>query len=175
VAPRALEFTIYTATRSNEVLLAEWDEFDLENNVWTVPKARMKGRKEHRVPLSKRAMKILRTMERIRSCDYVFPGLREGKHLSNMSMTAVLRRMDRADITVHGFRSSFRDWAAERTNAPNIVAEAALAHVIGNKAEAAYRRGDLFAKRAKLMETWGRYTHSQPAEVVPIEKARSRP
>jgi integrase len=174
VAPRALEFTIYTAARSNEVLLAAWDEFDMENKVWTIPKRRMKSRKEHRVPLSKHAIAVLRTMDSIRSCDYVFPGLREGKHLSNMSMTAVLRRMGRTDITVHGFRSTFRDWAAERTNTPNIVAEAVLAHTIENKAEAAYRRGDLFAKRVKLMGSWGRFTLSQPAEVVSMKLQHQR-
>ena len=172
IAARALEFTIYTAARSNEVLLANWAEFNLAGKVWTVPKERMKSRKEHKVPLSSQAVRVLRMMEKIRSSDYVFPGMKEGKHLSNMSMTAVLRRMGRMDITVHGFRSSFRDWAAEKTNAPNIVAEAALAHTIGNKSEAAYRRGDLFAKRSKLMDSWGRYTISQPAKVIAIRLKR---
>jgi integrase len=173
-AARALELTIYTAARSNEVLKAEWSEFDLGAKLWTIPAERMKAKKEHRVPLSGRAMKMLRAQEKIRTGKYVFPSPRhEDKHLSNMAMTKVLQRLGHTDITVHGFRSTFRDWAAEKTNTPNIVAEAALAHVVGNKAEAAYRRGDLFAKRVRLMDNWAKYTHSQPAEVVSIGKAKA--
>jgi integrase len=174
IAARALEFTVYTATRSSEVLLAEWEEIDLEKKLWIIPKQRMKARKEHRVPLSPRAIKLLKDLDKIRESDYVFPSPRYGKHLSNMAMTKTLRDMGRKDITVHGFRSTFRDWAAEKTNTPNIVAEAALAHVVGNKAEAAYRRGDLFAKRVQLMDSWARYAHSQPADIVSIGEAKTK-
>jgi integrase len=153
-AALALEFAILTAARSGEVLGALWDEFDLDRAVWTVPAARMKAGREHRVPLSKRALAIVKTMHEGRSGDFVFPGQKPGKCLSVMALEMVLRRMKIDGVTVHGFRSAFRDWAAECTNFANEVCEAALAHVIENKAEAAYRRGDLFEKRRKLMEAW---------------------
>jgi len=142
----ALELTILTSARTNEVLGARWEEFDLHRAVWTVPAARMKAGREHRVPLSSRALKIVQTMNECRNGDYVFPGQSIGKPLSVMSLGMVLRRMKIDGVTVHGFRSAFRDWAAECTSFPNEVCEAALAHVIENKAEAAYRRGDLFDK-----------------------------
>jgi integrase len=157
VAARALEFAILTAARSGEVLGARWEEFDLDQAVWTVPATRMKGGREHRVPLSQCALKIVKAMHEARNCDFVFPGQRPGKPLSVMALEMVLRRMKIQNATVHGFRSAFRDWAAERTNFSNEVCEAALAHVIENKAEAAYRRGDLFDKRRKLMDAWAAF------------------
>jgi len=156
-AALALEFAILTAARSGEVLGARWDEFDLDRAVWTIPGTRMKAGREHRVPLLRRALKIPKAMHEARSGDFVFPGHKPGRPLSAMALEMVLRRMKIEDATVHGFRSAFRDWAAECTNFPNEVCEAALAHVIENKVEAAYRRGDLFDKRRKLMEAWAAY------------------
>ena len=153
-AALALEFAILTAARSGEVLGARWDEFDLDGAVWTVPAARMKAGREHRVPLSRRALKIAKLMHEARNSEFVFPGQKIGRPLAVVALEMVLRRMNAENATVHGFRSAFRDWAAECTNFPNEVCEAALAHVIENKAEAAYRRGDLFDKRRKLMEAW---------------------
>lgn len=153
-AALALEFAVLTAARSGEVLGARWEEFDLDRAVWTVPAKRMKAGREHRVPLSRRALKIVKTMNETRVGDFVFPGRKPGKALSVMALEMVLRRMKIDGVTVHGFRSAFRDWAAERTNFTNEVCEAALAHVIENKVEAAYRRSDLFDKRRKLVEAW---------------------
>jgi integrase len=147
IASRALEFLILTAARTGEVIGARWDEIDLGEKVWVVPAARMKAGREHRVPLSAAAVAILEQMQEVREGDFVFPGGKRGKPLSNMAMLAVLKRIDRGDLTNHGFRSSFRDWAAERPNFPREVAEMALAHTVGDKVEAAYRRGDLFQKR----------------------------
>ena len=161
VAAQALEFVILTAARSGEVLRARWEEFDLDGAVWTVPAIRMKAGREHRVPLSKRALRVVKDMHEVREGDFVFPGQKAGAPLSIMALEMVLRRMKLDDVTVHGFRSSFRDWTAECTNFPNEVCEAALAHVIENKAEAAYRRGDLFDKRRKLMESWATYCGSK--------------
>jgi integrase len=157
IAVLALEFAILTAARSGEVLGARWEEFDLDQAVWTVPAARMKGAREHRVPLSRPALKILKGMQECCNGDFVFPGQKMDQPLSVMALQMVLRRMNVDGVTVHGFRSAFRDWAAECTNYPNEVCEAALAHVIENKAEAAYRRGDLFDKRRKLKEAWANY------------------
>jgi integrase len=165
-AALALEFAILTAARSGEVLGARWDEFDLDRAVWTIPATRMKAGREHRVPLSRRALKILKAMREARDSDFVFPGQKSGKPLSVMALEMVLRRMKIDDVTVHGFRSAFRDWAAECTNFTNEVCEAALAHVIENKAEAAYRRGDLFDKRRKLMEAWAAYCATPKAGKV---------
>ncbi|MGO9401026.1 MAG: tyrosine-type recombinase/integrase [Xanthobacteraceae bacterium] len=156
-AALALEFAILTAARSGEVLGARWDEFDLNHAAWTIPAARMKAGREHRVPLSKRSLEIVTTMQEACNGDFVFFGQNAGKPLSMMSLSMVLRRMKIEGVTVHGFRSAFRDWAAECTNFPNEVCEAALAHVVQNKAEAAYRRGDLFDKRRKLMDAWAAY------------------
>jgi integrase len=154
IAARALEFTILTGARSGEVLGARWEEVDLDRAVWTVPATRMKAGREHRVPLSQRALKIVKAMHEVRNGDFVFPGQLSGKPLSVMALEMVLRRMKIENATVHGFRSTFRDWAAECTQFANEVCEAALSHVIGNKVEAAYRRGDLFDKRRKLMDAW---------------------
>jgi integrase len=156
-AASALEFAVLTAGRSGEVLGARWDEFDLERAVWTIPAPRMKAGREHRVPLSQRALMVVKAMHDSRDGDYVFPGQKPGRPLSVMALEMVLRRMNIDNVTVHGFRSTFRDWAAECSTFPNEVCEAALAHVIANKAEAAYRRGDLFDKRRKLMEAWSLY------------------
>jgi integrase len=156
-AALALEFAILTAARSGEVLGARWAEFDLDRAVWTIPAVRMKAGREHRVPLSKGALKIINTMDAVRHGDFVFYGQKPEKPLSPMALEMVLRRTTIASVTVHGFRSAFRDWAAECTNFPNEVCEAALAHAVANKVEAAYRRGDLFEKRRKLMDAWALY------------------
>jgi integrase len=161
-AGRALEFTILTAARTSETLGARWAEFDLLDKVWVVPPERMKAGEKHRVPLSLRALAILREMQSLRFGDnsgggYVFPGSKPGRPLSNMAMGMLLRRMGHNNITVHGFRSTFRDWAAEKTNHPNHVVEMALAHAIGGKVEGAYRRGELLQKRRALMNDWERF------------------
>jgi integrase len=154
VSANALAFTILTAARTGEIIGAKWSEIDLDAGVWTVPAERMKAGVEHRVPLSDPALQILREMEAIRSGDFVFPGGKRGRPLSNMAMLKTLERMGRDDLTVHGFRSSFRDWASETTAFPSEVVEAALAHTIESKVERAYRRGDLFEKRRELMGAW---------------------
>ena len=151
VAALALEFVILTAARTGEVIAAEWDEVDLAKALWTVPAERMKAGKEHRVPLSPRAMAILEQTQRLGG-KYLFPGVQRSK-LSSMAMAMLLRRM-KLDVTVHGFRPTFRDWAAECTGYSHEVAEMALAHTIGNAVERAYRRGDLFDKRRQLMADW---------------------
>jgi integrase len=162
IAARALEFTILIASRTGEVVGATWDEIDLNEKTWTIPAGRIKGGREHRVPLSDRALEILRALPHEKNNPFVFIGPRKGG-LSNMGMASVLSRMGRNDITVHGFRSTFRDWAAERTNYPNHVVEMALAHVVGDKVEAAYRRADLFEKRRKLMSDWTKFCSTKPA------------
>lgn len=154
VAARALELLILTATRTNEVIGATWEEFDLDTPLWVIPAERMKMGKEHRVPLSSHAVEIIQAQQELRQNNYVFPGTQYGKPLSNMAMLQLLKRMGRTDITAHGFRSTFRDWAGETTHYPREVCEAALAHGIKDKAEAAYARGDLFQKRAALMQDW---------------------
>ncbi len=155
VAAQALEFTIMTAARSGEVRLANWSEIDLSEQVWTIPAERMKANREHRVPLSGAALKVLQSLPTREG--YIFPGAKKGRPLSDMTLTAILRRMEFNEITVHGFRSTFRDWASEKTNYDTNTAEAALAHVVGDKVEAAYRRGDLFEKRRAMMSDWARY------------------
>ncbi|CAG9239363.1 Integrase [Paraburkholderia tropica] len=170
VAARALEFGILNASRTNEIIGAQWCEIDMAAKLWTVPAERMKMKKEHRVPLGKRAIAILKEMESARHGDFVFPGMRDGTGLSNMSLSAVLKRMgvDSKTATVHGFRSTFRDWAAECTNFPREQAEKALAHAVRSETEAAYQRGDLLAKRGKMMEAWAAYcgVKRQPGAVV---------
>jgi integrase len=155
IAALALEFAILSACRSGEVINATWDEIDLTAKMWAIRPERMKAGREHRVPLTPRMMEILETMRPLGG-DHIFIG-NKGRPLSSMAMAMLLRRMGRTDITVHGFRSSFRDWAAECTAFPNEVCEMALAHTIGNAAEAAYRRGDLLEKRRKLLEAWAEY------------------
>jgi integrase len=162
-AALALEFTILTAARRGEVLGARLDEFDLERAVWTVPAHRMKAGREHRVPLSGRALAIVKALRQAEGRKYVFAGHKPGKPLSGEALGMVLRRMKLDDVTVHGFRSAFRDWAAECTNFTNEVCEAALAHTVTNRVEAAYRRGDLFEKRRKLMDAWAAFCSAPKA------------
>ncbi len=159
VAARALEFLILTAARSGEVLGAHADEIDLEKRVWTIPPERMKAGREHRVPLSPRAVEIVSAIQALGRPRFLFPGPKPKAPLSSMAMAMLLRRM-KSDVTVHGFRSTFRDWASETTSFPHEVCEMALAHTIANKAEAAYRRGDLFDKRRRLMDSWAGYCAS---------------
>ena len=157
-AALALQLTIFTAARTSEILKATWDEFDIANKVWTVPASRMKAKREHRVPLSDAAIAVLEKLVANASdrANWVFPNATGKKPLSNMVMLMLLRRM-KLSVTVHGFRSTFRDWAAEATSHPSDIAEMALAHTIKNKVEAAYRRGDLFTKRIALMDDWAAY------------------
>jgi integrase len=174
VSPRALEFAILTAARTGEVTGARCDEIDLKARVWTVPADRIKGGREHRVPLSDRALEILSALPTERGNDFVFTGQHQGVGLSQDTLAAVLRRMRRDNITVHGFRSTFRDWASESTAFPDVVVEMALAHQVGSQVERAYRRGDLFDRRHKLMDAWARYCSTKPAaasEVVPLRRA----
>jgi integrase len=177
VAARALEFLIQTASRTGEVIGATWSEIDLDQKIWTVPADRMKAGREHRVPLTARAMEILR--ERLtaqpdaKPGDYVFPGPKEASAMSNMAMTALLKRMD-VDVTTHGFRSAFRDFAGDRTSFAREVAEAALAHRVGDATEQAYRRSDALEKRRKLMESWAGFLASPRTvgDVVAIGSVR---
>ena len=170
VSPRAVELAILTAARSGEVRGATWGEFDLQAGVWTVPPERMKAGREHRVPLGHRAVELLRAAGPGEAAAIVFPGVK-GKPLSDMSMSAVLKRMERPDITVHGFRSTFRDWCAETTNFPREMAELTLAHTVGDKVEAAYRRGDMFEKRRQMMQAWERHcsTVAPTGDVLPMQ------
>jgi integrase len=160
-AARALEFLILAAARTGEVIGARWNEIDLLDKVWTVPASRMKAHREHRVPLSPRALAILGEMAATRTNEdddaFVFPGPKPGTPLSNMAFLMLLRRMGRGDLTAHGFRATFKTWASECTSFQNETVEAALAHVIGDKVEQAYRRGDLFQKRRRLMDAWARF------------------
>jgi integrase len=169
---RALEFTIITAVRTGEAIGATWSEIDLGTKVWTIPPERMKAGREHRIPLSDRAIAVLETLPR--EGEYVFAGARESKPLSNMAMLELVRGMRGKGATVHGFRSTFRDWAAETTAYPHEMCEIALAHAVGNKVEAAYRRGDMMEKRRRLMSDWAEYCSQPPAErskvVVPIRE-----
>ncbi|MQR00227.1 tyrosine-type recombinase/integrase [Glaciimonas sp. GS1] len=160
LAPLALEFLILTATRTSEVTNARWDEFDITNKVWLIPASRMKAERDHRIPLSSEAIQILEFLQESAESIYVFPGQRDAKPMSNMVFLQLLKRMERTDITVHGFRSTFRDWVGETTNYPREVAEAALAHTIKDKTEAAYARGDLFVKRSQMMQAWTNYVGS---------------
>jgi integrase len=172
ISARGLEFLILTATRTGEAIGAKWSEIDLQAAVWTIPAERMKAATEHRVPLSAPALSLLRTLAKTPESEWVFPGGRKGKPLSNMAFLELLRRMDRGDLTAHGFRSTFRDWTGETTGYPRDVAEAALAHTLKDKVEAAYRRGDLMEKRRALMAEWARFC-DRPAvkgEVIPIHK-----
>jgi integrase len=182
IASRALEFAILTAARTNEVIGARWDEIDLAAKTWTVPAERMKAGKEQRVPLCEAALKVLDAVRPLALLHHgkpaansqVFPGLRPALPMDSSTLLKLLERMGHGDITTHGFRSSFRDWAAERTNYPRDVIEMALAHAIESKVEAAYRRGDLFEKRRQLMEAWGRFctTPEKIGEVVPLHAAQ---
>jgi integrase len=168
IAARALEFLILTAARTGEVIGARWSEMDLVDKVWTVPADRMKARREHRVPLSPRSLTILREIHELRSDyhanDFVFAGRKPGLSLSNMAFLMLLRRIGLGDLTGHGFRATFKTWASERTSFQSEIAEAALGHVIGDKVEQAYRRGDLFEKRRRLMQQWATFCATAPAQ-----------
>jgi integrase len=167
---RALELIILTACRSGEARFAVWDEIDLDNKIWTIPSERMKAGKEHKIPLVDDAIKLLRNLPRFEGSEYIFTAPRGGP-LSDMTISAVCKRM-KVNAVPHGFRSTFRDWAAENTNFPREVAEMSLAHTIESAVEAAYRRGDLFRKRRKLMESWAAYCNKvqDTATVTPIRR-----
>lgn len=174
VSAQALLFQVLTAGRSGEIRGARWAEFDLEAALWDVPEARMKGKRPHRVPLSAQAIALLQSMPRYEDCDLVFPG-RQLQQLSDMSLTACMRRLDFRDAAgrvcvPHGWRSTFRDWAAEHTHYPPEMAEMALAHAIESKVEAAYRRGDMLAKRASMMQDWADYCIPPPLPPAPKKK-----
>ncbi len=173
IAASALEFCILTATRTSETLGTTWAEIDMAKSIWTIPAKRMKAGHEHRIPLSSRALEILREVGtgKVSASQSVFPGYKRGKGLSNMAMSMLIKRMGQQAITVHGFRSTFRDWASEQTSFPHETCEHALAHRISDKAEAAYRRGDQFEKRRKLMEAWQAFADLKPmAKVVPLKR-----
>lgn len=153
VSPKALEFAILTAARTGETVGARWSEINLDQALWVIPRERMKGGREHRVPLAERTIHILKSLPRDES-DFIFLGDKAGRPLSTMALLMTLRRMGKSDLTVHGFRSTFRDWAAEQTAYPNELVEMALAHVVSDKTEAAYRRGDMVEKRRRLMRDW---------------------
>jgi integrase len=171
IAALALEFAVLTAARSGEVLGAKWSEIDSAARIWTVPAIRMKAGREHRVPLSARAMVIVEQMKKVCTSDYVFPGYRQGRPLCSIAFGMVLRRMQ-VPVTVHGFRSAFRDWCGEVTDFPRELAEAALAHVVGDATERAYRRGDALEKRRKLMEAWASYCEPKTCNVVALAQPR---
>jgi integrase len=175
VAAQALEFCILTAARSGEVLGLRRSEIDFDKKIWTVPANRMKAGREHRVPLSSRAFAIVKELVKSHSNDFIFTGQVRSKPLSNMAMDMMLRRMNRQDVTVHGFRSSFRDWAGNVSSFPREITETALSHVIGDKAEQAYRRSDALDKRRKLMDAWAAYCEARKTtNVVALRSARGR-
>ena len=166
IGARALEFCILTATRTGETLGARWSEIDMARKVWVIPADRMKAAREHRVPLGERAVAILEGLAPLRTCEFVFPSPRGPKPLSHVVMQKVLARMEVKGVTTHGFRSAFRDWAGNETHAPREVAEAALAHTVGNQVEQAYRRGDALEKRRTLMVAWA--AHCEPKDMSNI-------
>ena len=175
-AARAVELIILTACRTSEAFNADWREIDLAQRTWTIPAVRMKAGKEHIIPLSDAAVSVLQAQAAAHGMEgYIFPGTRSGKPLSNMAGLMLLKRIGRADLTVHGFRSTFRDWAGESTNHPREVIEHALAHQLKDKAEASYARGTLFEKRRVLMADWARHCDrvALPAEVLHIRNASS--
>jgi integrase len=176
IVARALEFITLTAVRLGEATGATWDEIDLEAKTWTIPASRMKADQEHRVPLSDAAISVLKTVREIRQSDYVFAGFKPGRPIGGDALRELIKKLAGADVTVHGLRSTFRDWAAEQTNVQREVAEVALAHAIPDAVEAAYRRGDLFDKRRKLMGAWAAYCakiEMDAGKVVALARARS--
>jgi integrase len=178
VSALAPQFLILTATRTNEVLQPRWTEFDKAQNIWTIPATRIKAQREHRVPLTQSAMAVLGSVPKIDNNPYLFPGTRNGRPLSNMAMLQLMRGMgygvngSRGPYVSHGFRSSFRDWSGGVSSFPRDVAEMALAHAIENKVEAAYRRGDLFAKRTKMMEAWANYIRNSNLNADAVQLRR---
>jgi integrase len=176
IVARALEFITLTAVRLGEATGATWDEIDLEAKTWTIPASRMKADQEHRVPLSDAAISVLKTVREIRQSDYVFAGFKPGRPIGGDALRELIKKLAGANVTVHGLRSTFRDWAAEQTNVQREVAEMALAHAIPNAVEAAYRRGDLFEKRRKLMDAWAAYCakiETDAGKVVALARART--
>jgi len=171
VGGSALEFAVLTAARPGEVLGARWPEIDLEAKVWTVPGARMKGGREHRVPLSPRCLTILRQMLNVRVSDYVFAGERADRPVAGNTLRVILRRLG-AGATVHGFRSTFREWCGDCTKFPREVAEAALAHLVGDATERAYRRGDAFEKRRELVQAWASYCEPKAGNVTTFRRRK---
>ena len=172
LAARALEYLILTAARSGEVLGATWEEIDFDAAVWTVPAARMKAGREHRVPLSARAVAILKALHEVRISDFIFPGQAKGRPLSGMAFEMLMRRMKADAFTPHGFRSAFRDWAGDATSFPREVAEQALAHRVGDATERAYRRADALEKRRRLMVAWADYCGTvRGGNVIPLARA----
>ena len=169
IAARALEFAIYCAARSGEVRGATWDEIDLENRIWVIPAERMKAGSEHRVPLSRQALDLLKNKPKLVDCPYIFPSSKSGM-LSDMALLAVMRRME-VDAVPHGFRSTFRDWAGETTNYPRDIAEQALAHTLTNKVEAAYRRGDALEKRRQMMQDWADFCQHMANKAQPLQES----
>lgn len=167
---RALEFVVLTASRSGAVRMARWNEIDLDARVWTCPGKHMKSSRPHRVPLAEPAIRLLQSLPKGKGADLIFPGAREGKPLSDMALTAVMRRMKLTAVP-HGFRSTFSDWCAEMTNTPAEVREMALAHAIGDATEEAYRRGDLFEKRREVMSAWAEFL-SKPMTAGPEGPAK---
>lgn len=173
LASRAIELAILTASRTGEVLGAKWSEIDFDKKLWNVPKERMKDGRPHTVPLSKQAHAMLTTLKETRTSDFIFPGQRIGKPLSNMAMLMFMRRL-KSSYTVHGFRSAFRDWCGDETSFPRELAEAALSHKVGNEVERAYRRSDALEKRRKMMQAWADFCHSAPsAKVIPMTRGRA--
>lgn len=176
ISARALEFLILCASRTSEVIRAKWPEIDLDGKVWTIPAERMKAQREHIVPLPDAAVALLKRLPREDGNEFVFIGGKEGEPLSNMALLELMKEM-RPGYVPHGFRSTFKDWASEQTAHPNIVSEAALAHVVADKTEAAYRRGDLLQKRRRLMADWARYCERQLIEragnVTPLRKRKA--
>jgi len=168
----ALEFLILTVARTSEVINARWAEIDWTARVWTIPASRMKGGREHRIPLSAEALAILDRMKAANG-EFIFGGNEPGRSLGKNALLGLLRRMGRSNITAHGFRSTFRDWAAERTNFPREVVEAALAHAIDNKVEAAYRRSDLLDKRRRLLDAWAEFLGKAPVKSSQVVSLRA--
>ena len=174
VAPKALEFIIVTAARVSEAVNALWDEIDWQHKLWTVPAERMKAGRAHRVPLSEAAVKLLKALKEKRQSDYIFPGWRVNEALTGAACLKLLDDMKRGELTVHGFRSTFRDWCAEQTNYPREIAEAALAHVLESKTEAAYQRGDLLERRRGLMQRWSDYcARASLAKVLSLRRRKA--
>jgi integrase len=172
IAAVALEFCILTASRSNEVFGARWSEIDMAGKTWVIPAGRMKAGREHRVPLSTRAVEILESLSAAKTSEYVFPSPRSGRQLSHIAMQMVMKRLGVESATVHGFRSSFRDWAGHETSFPREICEQALAHRIGDASELSYKRGDFLEKRRELMEAWGRFCErTRDVNVVAFKKS----
>ncbi|MDR5771223.1 MULTISPECIES: phage integrase central domain-containing protein [unclassified Caballeronia] len=175
VSARVLELTILTCARTTEALDLQPEELQLRNRLWIVPPARMKAKREHRVPMCDRAIELVQAaLDQPREGKYLFPGEKKGRPLSNMAMLNLLERMGYPDITVHGFRSTFRDWVADCTEYPDSIADMALAHVVADKTDAAYRRGDMLERRRRLMDEWAKFCNGETAAVLPFTGAKAQ-